>query len=550
MRDVLRMAQPRITRFLPTVLWGFASASAAVCLLAVSGWLIVSASIVTSLIYLNVAIVGVRFFAVSRAVFRYMERLSGHDAALRQLAVTRAETVRRLVPFSPAGLGHTNRGEVLSTLVDDVDELQNLPLRVVQPLAVGAVVSLGAVIVVSLIDLLAGLSLLICLALAAAAAAFLSGRVGAEAERKIAERRGQLAAAIDDYIGALDVLLAYGAAATARARIDKADAALRQAQLRASLAEATSAAVVSVAAGLASLLAIALSRPDLEPAWLGVVALVPMVVFEVFAVVPITIAAWRRVRGSADRIAHLVPSELPRELRADASSGEPGASEDLGVRPPRIVLREVSAAWPGEADSLRGITLSVEPGERLLIEGSSGAGKSTLAAVLVGFLAARGSYTLDGVESQAISGPRLREIVGLCEQQPQLFDEDIRQNLLFARETASDAELLDVLGRVGLGDWVRSRGGLDARIGERGALVSGGQAQRLSLARAMLRGFPVLVLDEPTAGVDADTADTLLRDLLDATRHGQSIILISHTPPPDGIIDRRVRIEAGREALA
>ena len=120
-----------------------------------------------------------------------------------------------------------------------------------------------------------------------------------------------------------------------------------------------------------------------------------------------------------------------------------------------------------------------------------------------------------------------------------LFDEDIRQNLLFARDTATDADLLEVLDRVGLGDWLDERGGLDARVGERGALVSGGQAQRIALARAMLRGFPVLVLDEPTAGVDPARADALLRDLTDAaSRSGRTVVLISHGAVDPRLVDR------------
>ncbi|MDQ0895897.1 ABC-type transport system involved in cytochrome bd biosynthesis fused ATPase/permease subunit [Agromyces ramosus] len=141
----------------------------------------------------------------------------------------------------------------------------------------------------------------------------------------------------------------------------------------------------------------------------------------------------------------------------------------------------------------------------------------------------------------------MRRLVGLVEQSPWLFDESVRQNLLFARESASDEELLDVLDRVGLLEWVGERGGLDAKVGERGALVSGGQAQRIALARAMLAEFPVLVLDEPTANVDPARADALVRELMhSASRSGGTVVLISHAPVDESLVDRVVTIEAGR----
>ncbi|MFF1539170.1 thiol reductant ABC exporter subunit CydC [Microbacterium sp. NPDC058269] len=543
-RDILRLAQPPVGRFVPGLIWGLLSAAAAVSLLAVSGWLIVSASIVDSLVPLSIAVVGVRFFAVSRAVTRYLERLSGHDAALRQLASTRADMVRRLIPLSPAGLGSTDRGQVLTALVDDVENLQNLPLRVVQPLGVAALVAVGAVGFIAFVSPPAALTLAVCLLVAAAAAIGLGWVFGSRAEALVSERRAELSAALVDYFGSLDVLIAYGAEEQARARISAADAALRRVVDRASLAQAVAAGVVSAVAGAASVWALAAAAPGLtdgsiDGPWLAVAVLVPMVVFEIFGAVPIAAASWRSVRSSAKRIVDVLPERMPDELRDDAG-------EDIEiVGTPAVRMRGVRANWPGGAPALKGVDLDLLPGERVLVAGPSGAGKSSLAAALVGFLRVEGEYLVDGRESAELSGPALRRVIGLCEQRPQLFDEDIRQNLLFARDTATDDELRDVLDRVGLGAWADERGGLDARVGDRGALVSGGQAQRISLARALLRGFPVLVLDEPTAGVDPEASDALLRDLLQAAGD-QSVLLISHVAPPAGTVGRTVRIEDGR----
>lgn len=543
-RGILRLAQPPVARFLPGLIWGVLSAAAAVSLLAVSGWLIVSASIVDSLVPLSIAVVGVRFFAVSRAVTRYLERLSGHDAALRQLSSTRADMVRRLTPLSPAGLGSTDRGQVLAALVDDVENLQNLPLRVVQPLGVAALVAVGAVGFIAFVSPPAALALAACLLVAATAAIGLGWVFGSRAEKLVSARRAELSAALVDYFGSLDVLLAYGAEEQARARIAAADAALRRVVNRASLAQAVAAGVVSAVAGAASVWALAAAAPGLadgsiDGPWLAVAVLVPMVVFEIFGTVPVAAASWRSVRASAERIVDVLPERMPEELRADAGDD----IEIVGT--PAVRMRGVRANWPGGAPALKGVDLDLRPGERVLVSGPSGAGKSSLAAALVGFLCVDGEYLIDGRDAAELSGQTLRRVIGLCEQSPQLFDEDIRQNLLFARDSATDAELEDVLDRVGLGGWVAERGGLDARVGDRGALVSGGQAQRISLARALLRGFPVLVLDEPTAGVDPEASDALLRDLLQATGE-QSVLLISHVAPPAGTVDRTVRIDAGR----
>jgi ATP-binding cassette subfamily C protein CydC len=243
--------------------------------------------------------------------------------------------------------------------------------------------------------------------------------------------------------------------------------------------------------------------------------------------------------------------------------------EPPSLLPPAIELRGIRARWPavagsadrnrepagtseghdalGPVDALEGLDLTIAPGERVLVRGGSGAGKTTLAHVLVRFLEYRGSYRLDGVEASDLEPAAVRRIVGLVEQRPWIFDEDVRQNLLFARDTATDDDLTEVLDRVGLRSWLDERGGLDARVGEHGALVSGGQAQRLALARAMLADFPVLVLDEPTASVDPARADALLRDLTDAaSRSGRTVVVISHGAVDERLVDRTVQLDRGR----
>lgn len=546
--EVLRGAMPPARRFWAGAAAGFVSEASAVALLAVSAWLIVRSSEQPSVIYISMAVVGVRAFALSRAAFRYVERLAGHDAALRQLATTRTDLVRRLVPLAPDGLTRTSRGSILGSLVDDVDELQNLPLRVVQPLVASVAVALGGVLLVAAISPLAGLTLLGCLLLAGLVAAGWGWLAGGRAERSIAPLRGRLADAVLDHLGSFDVLVACGADGASRARIADADAALRRAAVRRAGAQAGATALVSLLAGIATLLAVLATAPNvasgalLGPAF-AVTVLVPMAIFEVFTAVPLAASSWRQVRSAAARIAEATPDTVPVGLVAD--QGMPtGAAPPLGTG---LHLRGVSTTWPGAAaPALRDIDLDIAPGERVLVVGSSGAGKSTLAHALVRFLEVDGCYAIGGVDVRTLAADDVRRTVGLCEQRPMLFDEDIRQNLLFARDDASDAALEQVLERVGLGPWLRERGGLDARVGERGVLVSGGQAQRIALARALLHGFPVLVLDEPTAGVDPAASDLLLTDLLRAVGPDQAVVLISHVTVPHGLIDRTVRLQNGR----
>ena len=554
-REVLRGAMPSGRRFAPGVLAGFGTAVSAIALLAASAWLIARAAEQPALLYLSAAVVAVRAFAVARGVFRYLERLSGHDAALDQLATVRAGLVREIVPLAPDGIGRARRGALLSNLVDDVDELQNLPLRVVQPLAVAGLAALGSVVFLAFVSWTAALVVAVGLVAAFVLAVWLGWAAGGRAERAISPLRAEVSDALLDLLTSLDVLTAFDAVDAAHDRVRRADERLRRAVARRGVSQGLTAGAVSLLAGLASLGALAIAAPSvidgtLSGPGLAVVVLLPMAVFEVFGPVPLALASWRQVRSAATRIAEAVPAEVPAGLPRDEPAPT-GVAAPLGAG---LELDGLGAAWPrrgagaGDPGRLDDVTLRVGAGERVVVTGPSGAGKTTLAHVLVRFLDYTGSYRLGGVEARELSGDDLRLTVGLVEQQPFLFDETLRQNLLFARDTATDVDLETVLARVGLADWAADRGGLDAPVGDRGALVSGGQAQRIALARALLHDFPVLVLDEPTAGVDPAASDALLTDLLTAVPADRAVVLISHVDVPAALVDRTVRIENGRIA--
>ncbi|MCJ1699779.1 thiol reductant ABC exporter subunit CydC [Rathayibacter festucae] len=533
------MPAPR--RFLPGLSFGLLSSASVVALLACSAWLIVRAAEQPPILFLSMAVVGVRAFALSRALFRYLERLSGHDAAFRVLAELRAGVYDRLVPVAPDGLGRVRRGDLVSRVVADVDAQQDVPLRIVQPLVVSAVVSAAAVVGVWLLLPAMGAVLLGLLVLAFVGGALGSGLVSARADRELAPLRGELAERLNLLVTRLDVLIAFDAADAAIADVAQAEAALTRAARRRAASTGLAAAVLALCSGGAVWAGLALGIPaiaELGGPALGVLALVPLAVFEVAAAAPLAVQSARSALSSAQRLADLDAQAASPALATDADI-DPSAAVPLGRD---IVLRDLSVSWPGaETPALRDVSLELRAGERILVTGGSGSGKTTLAHALVRFLDHTGSYRIGGVEARTLPQAELRRLVGLVEQQPYLFDDTIRQNLLFARPEADDAVLTAVLERVGLASWTAARGGLDARVGERGSLVSGGQAQRLALARALLADFDVLVLDEPTASVDAPVADALLADLLHAAS-GRTVVLIAHRVPATLAFDRRITV--------
>ncbi|WP_327396082.1 thiol reductant ABC exporter subunit CydD [Streptomyces phaeochromogenes] len=541
---VRAMAGPRRGRLVLALLLGSLALGSAVGLMATSGWLISRASQQPPVLYLMVAVTATRAFGIGRAVFRYAERLVSHDAVLRMLADTRVAVYRRLERLAPAGLRTARRGDLLSRLVADVDALQDYWLRWLLPAAAAVAVSAGSVGFTAWLLPEAGAALALGLLAAGVGVPLVTGAVARRAERRLAPARGVLATRVADLLTGTAELTVAGALPARTAEVRRADGELTRIASRAATATALGDGLIALVSGLTvaatSLVgAQAVLDGRLSGVAMAVVVLTPLAAFEAVLGLPLAVQYRQRVRKSAERVYEVL--DAPEPVR------EPERPSEAPGSPFPVVLKGLVARHAGqERDALAGVDLTLERGRRTAVVGTSGAGKTTLAQVLLRFLdAAAGTYTLGGVDAYGMDGDDVRRLVGLCAQDAHLFDSSVRENLLLARKDATESALRDVLERVRLLDWVDGLpDGLDTLIGEHGARMSGGQRQRLALARALLADFPVLVLDEPAEHLDLATADALTADLLAATE-GRTTLLITHRLAGLEAVDEVIVLDGG-----
>ena len=539
-RPLLRMiglARPRARGIALGVLAGATATGAGIALMAVAGWLLATAAQHPPLTALAVAVVVTRALGVTRGLARYLERVVTHDAALRTLAEARARVVARLARTEPFGRFRT--GDLLTRLVADTDATQDLLVGGLTPplvaVAAGAgVVGLATALLVPGGLLLAGGLLLGGLVVPGAAA--LAGRgVG----RRRAAARAELSTAVVDALHGAPDLHVYGAMPRALARIVDADAALTRTARRDALLLATGVAASTLVAGATLwgtlLLAVAaVADGTLAAVPLAVLVLTALAAFEIVAPLPAAAARLGAVRASGARLFDVL--DTPPAVRVRAP--EPA------ITAPGLRIRDLRVRYgPAEPWALDGLDLDVPPGRRIALLGPSGAGKSTLADVLFRFRDPdAGTVHLDGVDVTTREPDAVRARLSGVPQHPHVFAGTLRENLLVGRPDAADAELAAVLHRVRM-----PAPGLDADVGTGGQRLSGGMRQRLAVARALLAGPELLVLDEPTAHLDPAIRDAVLDDLLAATE-GHSVLMITHDAAALERFDAVAVLRAGRLA--
>jgi thiol reductant ABC exporter CydC subunit len=550
LRPLLGLLREHRSRVLAAAALSALTVACGIGLMGSSAWLLSRAAQHPSIAALQVAIVGVRAFGIGRAALRYLERLVSHDATLRLLEDLRVSLFRRLVPLAPARLVDRRGGDFLARALADVSTLEGLAVRVVGPsLAAAAVALLVAALLFPFGPRLAAVAVA-GLVLAGAAAPGLATRLAAPAGRRLVALRAELAADVADGVRGSGDLLALGAEEAQAARVDATGREASRAQARAVRASALGSALAGLAADLTAIAILALaagsaSAGGVEPVAIASLTLLTLAGFEAVAALP---AAWSALgaMGAAaarlDEVSHLRPAVEEPPAGAPLPSPAPGAAlfEARGLR----------FAYPGAPrPALDGLDLALHAGRRVAVVGASGSGKSTLGSLLLRFQPSPpGALLHRGVDVRAWPGDAVRAAIAWAGQRPHVFTGTLAENLRLGRPAASDAELRDVLERVRLGPLLaRLPDGLSSWVGEEGHRLSGGERQRLALARALLSAAPLLLLDEPTAHLDALTEREVMA-AIHAAGEGRATLLVTHRLVGLDPFDEVLVLEDGRPA--
>jgi thiol reductant ABC exporter CydC subunit len=517
-------------------------------LMTTAGYLVSRAAEHPPILALTTTIVAVRFFGLARPLARYLERLASHDVALRTLGRVRRRVYERIEPLAPAGLDAYRRGELLNRLVADVDATQGVYLRGLAPPAIAVVVGVACVGVAAAMLPTAAVVLLLGLVAAGVGAPAAVTALGRRTGRRQAEARGLLTAELVETLSGASELVAYGGEDRAATRFRQADDALMRLARRDALAAGVGEGLAVLIGGLtvAIVLAVAVAAHDdgsLDRVLVATLALLALASFEGVAALPgaarelaASLASARRVVEVAERVPTVVDPADP------LPAPEPGAVVALDG----ATARYAESAAP----ALAGLDLRLEPGRRVALVGPSGAGKTTVVNLLLRFLdPVEGRVTIAGEDARRYRQEDVRAMFAVAGQDAHLFATSIRENLRVARPDAPDDELWRVLRLAGIDEWVASQPqGPDTFVGESGAELSGGQFQRIVLARALLSPAPVLVLDEPTAHLDARTAEAVVADAVAASA-GRAVLLITHRPEGLDLMDQIVTLGDGQAVV-
>ncbi len=519
---------------------------ASIGLLTLSGWFLAASAIaglagLTTFNYMLPA-AGVRGAAILRTVSRYFERLVSHDATFRVLMHLRVFTFSRILPLSPGGLIRFRQAELLNRLVADVDTLDHLYLRVISPLVSALVVILALAYGLSWLDTSLALTLATIMMTLLVILPLVFYRAGQPIGADLTALRAHYRVQLTTWLQGQAELAVFGALANFRQQLDVLEQRWFERQRQQAGLSALSQAILIAAGGLTATLLLWLAAggvgDDSQPG-----ALIALFVFTTLA----AFEALAPVAGAFQHIGHVVASasrvDQLLKLHPPVTFPSQGPEQPAQVA---LTLDKVSFTYPEQRQpALHDISLTLAPGEHVALLGRTGCGKSTLLQLLTrAWDCNEGEIRLNDTPIAAWPESALRTTMSVVPQRVHIFSATLRDNLQLAAPSAGDAQLEAVLTQVGLEKLLDDQG-LNAWLGEGGRQLSGGEQRRIGVARALLHPAPLVLLDEPTEGLDADTEQRILQIL---RQHclGRTLLVITHRLNGLESMDRLFVMDGGK----